>query len=211
MTKKSKVRRFFAAIRSILKALYGALYGFVLYSFKSINRKVRSKLPVWRMEEETLEHIHLLIKIFKWVILPASILYAFLAFYFLKENVLDSTLWGMLIFVYSNFVPDLPSIYRKKKAGGKSANLPWYKRYALLLFAPVLIWILFAGVRPQWKTAETFHDFQSLIIYGAFLFALSFLAFANFPISAGNLIKVLSLPIYGVLGYLTHLKVDKIW
>ncbi|MEM3626601.1 MAG: hypothetical protein QXZ25_01085 [Candidatus Bathyarchaeia archaeon] len=163
------------------------------------------------MEEETLEHIHLLIKVFKWVILPASLFYIFTAFYFLKENVLDSTLWGMLIFIYSNFVPDLPSIYRKKKVCEKSEDLPWYKRYALLLFAPVLIWVLFAGIRPRWKTAETFHDFQSLMIYGAFLFILSFLAFANFPISAGNLIKVLSLPIYGVLGYLTHLKVDKIW
>jgi hypothetical protein len=188
-----------------------ALYGFVLHSFKSINRKVKSKLPVWRMEEETLEHIHLLIKVFKWVILPASILYAFVAFYFLKENVLDSTLWGMLIFVYSNFVPDLPSIHRKKKTNEKSKDLPWYKRYVLLIFAPVLIWILFAGIRPKWKTTETFHDFQSLTIYGAFLLVLGVLAFADFPISIGNLTKILSFPIYGVLGYLTHLKVDKIW
>ncbi len=195
----------------MLAGLYNALYGFVLHSFMSINRRVRSKLPVWRMEEETLEHIRFLIKVFKWIVLPVSLLYVFANFYFFGENALDSMLWGLLIFFYSNFLPDLPSIFRRRKNNVRAEDLPWYKRYALLLFAPLLIWVLFSGIQLGWKTTETFHDFKSLTIYGAFLLILGFFAFVNFPISIGNITKILSLPLYGIIGYLTHLKVDKIW
>ncbi|MFZ0965408.1 MAG: hypothetical protein WAN82_02130 [Candidatus Bathyarchaeia archaeon] len=163
------------------------------------------------MEEETSEHIHLLIKVFKWAVLPLSLFYVFADFYFFGGNAFDSMLWGILVFFYSNFLPDLPSIYRRKKSNVKTEDLPWYKKYALLLFAPLLIWFLFSGIQPKWKTTETFHDFRSLTIYGAFLLILGFFAFVKFPIEVGNITEILSLPLYGVIGYLTHLKVDKIW
>lgn len=207
----SRVKRFFEAIHNTLTSLYQVLCNFILHSFKSINRKIRSKLPVWRMEEETLEHVRFLIKVFKWIVLPASLLYLLADFYFLGENALGSMLWGILIFFYSNFLPDLPSIYRKKKDNGQTKDLPWYKKYALLLFAPLLIWILFSGIRLNWRTSATFHDFKSLTIYGAFLLALGFFAFVRFPIGIGDMSEILSLPLYGAIGYLTHLKVDKIW
>jgi hypothetical protein len=175
-----------------------------------MNQKVRSKLPVWRMEEETLEHIRFLLRVFKWIVLPISFLYVFVVFYFFGENALGSVLWGLVVFVYSNFLPDLPSIYRKKK-DNVNEDLSWYKKYSLLLFAPLLIWILFSGIQLSWKTAETFHNFKSLTVYGTFLFLLGFFAFVKFPISIGNITEMLSLPLYGVIGYLTHLRVDKIW
>lgn len=205
------MKSFFKALRDVLAGLYKALFGFVLHSFKSINRKVRSKLPVWRMEEETLEHVHSVINVFKWIVLPTSLLYVCAVFYFFGENALDSMLWGILIFFYSNFLPDLPSIYRRKKDEEATEDLAWYKKYALLLLAPLLIWILFSGTRLRWKTKETFHDFKSSTIYGIFLLLLGFFAFVKFPTSIGNVFEVLSLPIYGITGYLTHLKVDKIW
>jgi hypothetical protein len=101
-------------IRKFLAALYHAFFNFVLNSFKSINRKIRSKLPVWRMKEETKEHVQSSIKVFRWIILPASLLYVFLEFYLFGENALDTMLWGLAVFFNSNFLPDLPSIYRKK-------------------------------------------------------------------------------------------------
>lgn len=208
----SKLRKLVKMVHNVLVGLYKVLFGFVLHTFKSINRKVRSKLPVWRMEEETLEHIHFLIKVFKWIVLPASLLYVFVDFYFFGENALDSTLWGILIFFYSNFLPDLPSIYRQeRRKNEKTKDLPWYKKYALLLFAPLLIWFLFSGIQLRWKTTQTFHDFKSLTIYGVFLFILGFFAFVQFPICIGTITKIVSMPIYGVIGYLTHLKADKIW
>lgn len=198
-------------IKNFLNAVYNALFGFVFHSFKSINRRIRSKLPSWRMEEETLEHLHSSVKMFKWIILPASLFYMFLEFYFFGENALDSMLWGILVFFYSNFLPDLPSIYRRKAKNEKAEDLPWYKKYTILLFAPLLVWVLFSGMRLSWRTNETYHNFKSLTVYGVFLLLLGFFAFVKFPTEIGNLIKVLFFPFYGVTGYLTHLKVDKIW
>ncbi len=195
----------------MLTGLRDALYGFVLSFFESLNRKVRSKLALWHMEIETSEHIHSLIIVFKWIVLPASLIYVCSVFYFFKENALDSMFWGILIFIYSNFLPDLPSIYRRQKNDETTKDLPWYMKYALLLFAPLLIWVLFSGTRFKWKTTETFHNFKSLAIYGAFLLILGFFAFVKIPISIGNLTKILSFPSYGMIGYLTHLKADKIW
>jgi hypothetical protein len=163
------------------------------------------------MEEETSEHVHLLIKVFKWAILPSSLLYLFVSFYVFGENAFGSIFWGVLVFFYSNFLPDLPFIYRRKHNGMKAQDLPWYKKYALLLFAPLLIWFLFSGLQPSWRTVETFHDFKSLTVYGSFLLILGFFAFVEFPTNVGNITEIISLPIYGVVGYLTHLKVDKIW
>jgi hypothetical protein len=40
---------------------------------------------------------------------------------------------------------------------------------------------------------------------------VGFFAFVKFPIDVGSITEILSLPLYGVVGYLTHLKVDKIW
>ncbi|MEM3731072.1 MAG: hypothetical protein QW667_06830 [Candidatus Bathyarchaeia archaeon] len=208
---KTKFNDLFKAVKNVLKALYNALFGFVLHTFKSLNQKVKSKFPVWRMEEETTEHVHASIKAFKWIVLPASLFYTTLCLLLFGENALDSTLWGVIVFFYSNFLPDLPSIYRKKKIDVKKRDPPWYKRYALLLFAPLFVWILFSGVRFNWKTTETFHNFKSLTVYGIFLFIVGFFAFVKFPVNLGNLIKIVSIPFFGVVGYLTHLKVDKIW
>ena len=198
-------------MRKLLSTLYHAFFNFVLHSFKSINRRVRSKLPVWRMREETAEHVHSSIKVFKWLILPASFFYAFLMFFFFKVNVLGSMLWGLAVFFYSIFLPDLPSIYRRKAADSGGEDPPWYKRYVILLFAPLLVWILFSGIRLNWRTSETYHNFKSLTVYGIFLYVVGFLAFIKFPVQTGNLIEVLIFPLYGFAGYLTHLKVDKVW
>lgn len=151
----------------------------------------------------------MLIKVFKFVVLPASLFYVFSDFFFFGENALDSMLWGILAFVYSNFLPDLPSIYRRKKYNGTTQDLPWYKKYALLLFAPVFIWVLISGTRLRWETAETFHNFKSLTIYAGFLLLLGF-AFIYPPFTIADLTELVSIPLYGLIGYLTHLKVDRI-
>jgi len=167
------------------------------------------------MKRETLEHVDSLIKVFKWVVLPASLIYVCANFYFFGENALDSMLLGILIFFYSNFLPDIPSIYRGRKSHGDirvtDEDLLWDEKYALLLFAPLFIGAFFCGIRLRWKTTETFHNFKSLTIYVVFLLLVSFFAFGDFPISIGDITEILSLPFYGLIGYLTHLKVDKIW
>ena len=184
---------------------------FVLTFFRSLNRIVNSSLRIWYMKQETMEHFHLLTEVFKWLVLPVSLVYACTVFYYFGENPLNSLLWGIIIFLYSNFLPDLPSSYINRKNNSETERLRWYKKYALLLFAPIFIWLLFSGIQLKWKTTETFHNFRSSAVYAIFLIICGFFIFGDFPISIGNIPKVFSLPLYGLMGYLTHLKVDKIW
>jgi hypothetical protein len=211
--KRSKVKRFFKTTSYLM---YRALYVSVLRYFKSINQRAGSSLNLWYMKRETSEHIKSLIKVFKWVILPASLIYVCVDFYFFGENALDSMFLGILIFFYSNFLPDIPSIYRRRKSyggawhasRGTDEDLSWDVKYALLLFAPLFIGAFFCGIRLRQKITDTFHNFKSLTIYVAFLLLLSFFAFGDFSISIGELTEILSVPFYGLVGYLTHLKVD---
>lgn len=196
-------------IGDFLVSVYTALYGFVFAFFEGINHRIGSDLSVRRMERETSEHVHVLCTMLCLVI-PASLLYVLADFYILRENALDSVLWGLVILFYSNFLPDLPSIYRRKNAGD-AENLAWYKKYSLLLCAPLLIWAFYSGVKLSWKTSETFHNFRSLAVYGAFLVLMGVFAFGDIPITFGDITKIVSLPLYGLTGYLAHLKVDKIW
>jgi hypothetical protein len=197
-------------VRHLLIGLHNALLVFVLNFFESINKKIRSRLPSWRLEEETSEHVHMAIEVFEFIILPFSIVYLFGDLFFLKENVLDSMLWGIVIFFYSNFLPDIASICRRTKKKTRIRDLPWHKKYSVLLFAPLFVLLLFSNVHLGWKTTENFHNFRSLTIYGGFLLLLGFVVFGSFQVSLGQVTEILVLPFYGAIGYLTHLKVDKI-
>lgn len=194
----------------MLTGVRQALFNLVLTFFEEVNKQIHSRVHLWHMEKETEEHTKMLIRVFKLVILPASLFYLCSDYLFFGENALDSMLWGILIFIYSNFLPDLPSIYRRKKSNGTLEDLPWHKKYALLLFAPLFIWALVSGTRLRWQTGENFHNFRSLTIFTGFLLLLGF-AFIYPPFSIGDITEIVSLPIYGLTGYLTHLKVDKIW
>ncbi len=207
--KTSKVKWFF---KDIPRSTYNALYGRVLRFFKGLNRKARVEIADWLMKCETMQHLDILIRLFKWLVLPVSLLYVCVNFYLFRESVLDSVGLGILIFFYSSFLPDLPSIFRRKVhhdlRDTMHESLPWYKKYILLLFAPIFIAASFCGIQLKWITTETFHNFKSLAVYNLFLFILSFLAFGCFPISIGNMIEILSLPLYGFTGYIGHLRVD---
>jgi hypothetical protein len=201
--------------RKVSRSLYEKIYGLILGYFTRVNRKVNAKISLWFMKLETYEHMYFLTKVFKWIVLPSSVLYGYAMFFLLGLNALDSILLANLIFFYSNFVPDLPAIFRRKIYRDVRDNiheeLPQYKSYALLLLAPIFIIMLFCGKKIKWKTTETFHNFKSLAIYGTFLFILGLLVLVAFPISIGRTIEVIWVLFFASLGYLTHLKVDQIF
>lgn len=206
-----KVKRF---SKTLSRLLYNSLHGSVFHFFKIVNQKARFEISLWHMNSETSEHVRLLTKVFKLIVFPASLLYVCADFYFFGQNALDSMFLGILIFFYSNFLPDLPSVYyRKKKYGGKTEDLLWDEKFALLVFAPLFVGAFLCGMRLRWHTSETFHNFKSLTTYTAFLLLFALFAYCGIglPPSIGYLTKILSLPSYGMIGYLTHLKVDKIW
>jgi hypothetical protein len=206
--KRSKVERFF---RLLPLKIHGKLHSFVLSYFKTVNHKAGKRMKFLFMKLETFEHVDSVIKVFKWIILPATLFYVLGSFFFLRETVFDSALLGILLFFYSNFLPDLPAIFRRKNhrdIGIKDKSLPWYKNCALLLFAPLFIGLFLCGIRLRWKTIETFHNFKFLAIYVAFLSIIGFFVFTSFPIGIGDVTESLSVPFYGLAGYLTHLRVD---
>lgn len=207
----SNVKKAFVVVRDALDGLQNALYELVLHFFTAVNHIIRSRLPAVAMEIETMKHVHMTIKVFKWVIVPLSLVYVATNLYFFKHNAFDSMLWGLLVFFYSSFVPDLPSIFRAERLTGQLGDLHWWQKCAVLYGAPIFICALFSGFRLGWKTTETFHNFRSLVAYVAFLLVLGFLAFGDFAISLGDLTEILSVPLYGAIGYLTHLKVDEQW
>jgi hypothetical protein len=206
--KQSRLSRFF---RLLPIRVHEGFHNFVLSYFKNVNRKAGKRMKFLFMKLETFEHVDSVIKVFKWIILPATFFYVMVNFWFLGENALDSALLGILLFFYSNFLPDLPAIFRKKDnrdLGVVEKSLPWYKNCALLLLAPLFIGLFLCGMRWRWKTIETFHNFKSLGIYVAFLSLIGAIAFSSFPIGIGDITESVSFPFYGLAGYLTHLRVD---
>jgi hypothetical protein len=208
--KKSRLEQVKKVIRNVTTGSNYALHNIVLSFFRDVNKRIRSRLPVVEMEKETSAHLRMMIKVFAIVVVPASLLYISADFFLFGRNAIDSAMWGLLIFCYSNFLPDLPSVCWQKQTP-KAKELRWYKKYALLLFAPLFVCFTYSGPSLGWRTAETFHNFKSVTIYGAFLLLLGLLFFGNLPMSVGRITEILSLSCYGILGYLTHLKVDEIW
>ncbi len=214
-TEKAKIFKVKRVSKAMSRLLFNSLFGSVFHFFKIVNEKARFEMSLWHMRRETLEHVSSLIKVFKWIVFPASLLYVCADFCLFGKNALGSMFLGILILFYSNFLPDLPFIhYKKKKYDRRTDDLLWDEKYALLLFAPLFVGAFLCGIRQKWRTSETFHNFKSLTIYATFLLLLGFLAYGDITklqISIGALPKIFSFPSYGVAGYLTHLKVDKIW
>jgi len=69
----SKIKKLFKTIYNMLAVLDIALHNAVLGFFKSLNRTVNSRLRVWYMKKETVEHLRMLSKVFKFVILPMGV------------------------------------------------------------------------------------------------------------------------------------------
>ena len=203
------------ASRSTSRSLYEGLYGAVLGYFSRVNRKVGAKIGFWFMKIETFEHTHLLTKVFKLIILPLCILYFFVEIYFFGNVVFDTLIIGVLLFLYSNFVPDLPAIFRRRIFRDERdllhEHLAVHKTYSLLLFAPVFIVLLFCGITIKWKTTETFHNFKSLAIYSSFIITVSLLVLIVFPITIGGMVETFFVSTCAILGYLTHLRVDMLF
>jgi hypothetical protein len=123
--------------------------------------------------------------------------------------VIDSLFLSVLIFVYSNFLPDLLSPFRNRKRQSRDEAL--FRKYALLFFAPIFIFFLMRDGIPAFKTAENFHNLKSFGAYSIFLLSIGLLFYGNVPFSLGRIIEILSPTIFGSIGYLTHLRVDKIF
>jgi hypothetical protein len=169
-----------------------------------MNEKVETNLTLGYMEQETVDHFHLLVKVLKWLVFPSSLFYVLTVFWYFGENALDSAFWGLVLFIYSNFLPDLPAVFCRYQNKHQKEALPWYTRYTLILFAPLFVWLVFSDIPILWRPLDTFHNIKALIVYALLLVVIGLVTF-------GASIETWALPLYGVTGYLVHLKVDNVW
>ena len=141
--------------------------------------------------------------IFKTIMFPLGFCYLVVGLFY-REVVFDSLVWRLSLFVYGNFFLDFDSLFTGRNK--RDMKLSWYKKCLLLCFAPICIFMFYIG---KWKiplseTPMMFHSFKSVMIYGIFLCLFGLLLY-------DNLIEIASPLIFGLLGYLAHLKADKYW
>jgi len=153
-----------------------------------------------KMQEEISEHFGFLSWMFKRVVVPLIIFYVVLGA-FLNINVFDSLFVSLLIFFYSNFLPDTDALI---KTTNNKSKAKLRERYFLLFFAPFNMYYIIAGkAKPIYSTENRcFHNLRSMLIYGAFLLAVGFVFWTD-------IIKIVMLPVFGILGFGFHLIVDK--
>ncbi|MBI2084891.1 MAG: hypothetical protein HYT71_00015 [Candidatus Aenigmarchaeota archaeon] len=166
---------------------------------------ISSRLPPFatfkKIEDELKEHFSFAAWAFKRLIIPLIIFYLLVGI-LLETRILAPLLISLLIFLYSNFLPDIGYIVKKTRR--KSNEWKWHEKYSLLFFAPIFLYYAIAGrAQPLYSTeSRPFHNFKSAIAYGFFLLFVGLILWEE-------LSKALILTSFGLLGFVIHLLVDK--
>lgn len=153
------------------------------------------------VEREFSEHSGFVRWVGYYVIFPFSLFYVVFGL-LVGQNVFDSLFVGLLVFSYSNFVPDLDSLL-KPTDDRRLLRSTTSARFALLFFGPIFIYYLLSSQSsPIYSTKrKEFHHGFYLAAYAAFLFAVGFLFWNNW-------LERFSIAFFGSLGYACHLFVD---
>jgi len=154
-----------------------------------------------KVNKELIEHFGFIQWTLKRILLPIIVFYIIVGFV-LNINVFGVLLTSLLIFFYSNFLPDVDILFKKTKR--KSLDSPWYEKCAVLFFAPVILYDIFTNrQRPLYSIkSRPFHNVQTMLIYGGFLFVV---ASVFWP----DLLRRTIFTFFGMMGYTIHLMVDK--
>lgn len=180
-------------------------------------------VSIEKMESEMQEHFKIIEWVTKRFFIIIAVLYIFSGI-LTGVNVLDSLFLGFIVFLYSNFLPDADSLFKKlhmnkysklyagyaniNKKGkiilGKTES-KWYEKYMVLFFTPIFIYYkIFRKVRYFYTTQEKpFHNIKSLCAYASFLLLFGFILY-------NNVLEKISLCLFGGFGYYIHLFIDKI-
>lgn len=170
------------------------------YWNRIILKAIPSHARFTHMEEELKEHFNFLKWMFKRIVLPLILFYVIMSLVF-NMNAFGSLFLSLLIFIYSNFLPDADFLI--KKTLQKNRVSLWYEKYFLLFFAPVVIYYVIGGrAKPIYSSENRcFHNFKTLVIYGFFLLIVG-------SIFWPETLKRVMLPLFGMTGFIFHLLVD---
>src|SRR3989338_722433 len=170
-----------------------------IYWDELIAKKIPSYVNFQKVEDEIKEHFGFLRWAFKRIILPITVAYILAGIFFFKVNVLGSLVIALMVFLYSNFLPDTDFLMKQSK----KTESRWYEKYGLLFFAPVIIYYILDGrKKPLYtKKGKFFHNYKTVMIWGVFLFVLGSILWQE-PL------KIAILPLFGMLGFSFHLMID---
>ncbi len=165
--------------------------------------KIPPRAQFHKVEDELREHYSLLMWTWKRFLLPLILLYFVLGLIF-HSNLFGSLFLSLLVFFYSNFLPDADILVKKPEENERESL--WYELYFLLCFAPIYLFYVMKGkANPLYSNkARPFHDISSIFVWGAFLFIISSLFWPN------DNLQRLMLPLFGMVGFSFHLMVDGI-
>jgi hypothetical protein len=152
--------------------------------------------------EEINEHFGFLKWGLKRVFLPIAVFYVLIGF-FLQEYVLGALFTALIVYLYANFLPDFDAFFpHNSKIESKKASK--IGKQITLFFAPIMIYyILSKKTMPlDLGSKKAFHNKRALIEFTIFLFAFGLILYFS-------LLKAFFFALFGFLGYLTHLIVDK--
>lgn len=165
---------------------------------KKIPRKVHFK----KIEEEIKEHFGLLGFMMKRILLPLILIFLIFGL-ILGNNILSSIFISLLVFLYSNFLPDIDFLVRTTERKEKESL--WYEKYFFLFFAPIVVYYIMLGkAKPLYSIEHRcFHNIKSMLAWGIFLFFVG-------NIFWDETIKIIMLPLFGIVGFVFHLIIDEI-
>ena len=171
------------------------------YWDKILLEKIPSYAKFDLIEDEVKTHFSFVKWMFKRIVMPLIVFYVVLGLIF-NMNVFGSLLVTLIIFIYSNFIPDIDFLITRTK--NKNKESLWYERYFLLFFAPLIVYYILEGrAKPLYsKERKCFHNFKTVVVYGIFLFIVG-------SILWDDALKIVMLPVFGMLGFIFHLLVDK--
>jgi len=154
------------------------------------------------VEREFFEHGGFVSWFARYIVFPFAIFYVVLGV-LLGQNVLASLFISLLVFLYSNFVPDLDTLLTPTKDASRVRSTR-FERLALLFFGPLTIYYLLSKeARPVFAgKPKEFHQLGYLLLYCLFLFLVGLVFWPP------NNIRSASLAVFGGLGYASHLFVD---
>ncbi len=156
-----------------------------------------------KVEDELKEHYALLVWSWKRFLLPLVLLYIVLGLVF-KSYILAPLFISLLVFFYSNFLPDVDILVNKPQNNERESL--WYELYFPLCFAPIFLYYVMTGkANPLYSNKNRpFHNVYTIFVWGFFLLIISSLFWPD------DLLKKIMLPLFGMAGFSLHLMIDGI-
>ena len=174
------------------------------------NKKIRKLLtPEAKPEKiikEVSEHLNHYKQVIFCILIPLMFFYFGIGL-FRDEYVGGAAVFALIASFYSSFLPEAdlliaPNNFLTKRIGRIAKP---HEKYLILCFAPLYLYLVATKrITPLFVSdTKSFHNLKSFFVFFLFLFGVGFALYISW-------FKALFLSIFGAVGYLTHLTIDRI-